>query len=455
MDDDHELEKLYEEDGARSVKQAVTNVPTISGRGGMSMFSILFNIFGCVMFIVDLVLDLKLVHLYWTKQPCNFDSAIADTPKIFNSTNPRNELAIDINYKLYAKICLGLSLIPTYIQSACSYYIFWRHKVTNYNAETYRRDMFVLLLFHIVPVHFVYRSFFCIMYSCKFYNDQNEEEKNRYWRHYVGSKQDLVFLKVIDACLECAPQLILQIYVYRLESHQDCFHSDETAFFGLMTAKTFQQLKIFLSWFAMTQNFAFYPNDQRLREDKFEDGISGTLNFVLVLALNFLWHGFTIGIRVALFAFMIAIHPMFSFISICAHAFVFFLIAKLLFKTDYVDEQITPSIFQQVLRLIYELLCGMILTFTWVNLFRRNDDQHQKRMILYYVVMTFENLVFLMIWYAHRTLFDPMDFHWLGKDVSVDVDLVALWTIPCFYIYGLLFMIVYYTYCHPTLHLKS
>ena len=260
---------------------------------------------------------------------------------------------------------------------------------------------------------------------------------------------------MIDACLECAPQLILQIYVYRLESHQQCFGSEETAFFGLVTAKTFQQLKIFLSWFAMTQNFAFYPNDQRLREEKFEDGINGTFNFFLVLALNFLWHGFTIGIRVVLFAFMIAIHPRFSLIFISTHAFVFFLISKLLFKTDYVDEQIAPSFFQRLLRFIYELLCGMILTFTWVNLFRRNDEKHQKRMILFYVIITLENLALLMIWYAHRTLFEPLNFDLFGKIVSIDVDLVALWAIPCLYVYGLLFMIIYYTYCHPTLHLKS
>ena len=81
---------------------------------------IIFNFFGCTMFIIDLVLDLVLVHTYWHKEECtpNHSTALSEG-KIFNSTHPRNELEIELNYHLYAVICLVLSLVPTYIQSLC------------------------------------------------------------------------------------------------------------------------------------------------------------------------------------------------------------------------------------------------------------------------------------------------------------------------------------------------
>lgn len=53
-------------------------------------------------------------------------------------------------------------------------------------------------------------------------NSPNKDsfEKKRSWNKYVAAKEYLVLLKVIDACLERAPQLLLQIYVFRLENLQ-------------------------------------------------------------------------------------------------------------------------------------------------------------------------------------------------------------------------------------------
>ena len=58
-------------------------------------------------------------------------------------------------------------------------------------------------------------------------------------------------MQIIDSCLECIPQLILSIYVIRLEMMQNC----ETSLF--------QYFKLIASWATLTINFAFYPYDVR------------------------------------------------------------------------------------------------------------------------------------------------------------------------------------------------
>ena len=419
----------------------------------MSIFSIIFNIFGSFMFVADLILDLVLVRTYWEKTPCHADSSI-QTDMVFNSTNPRNELEVELNYKLYAVICLVISLVPTYIQSLCSFYIFWRMEKANYNPQTYCRNMVRLFFVHVIPVHFMYRSAICIIYSCKFYDYEDPVKKKEYWQRYVAAKQDLVLLKVIDACLECAPQLMLQIYVFRLEQHQNCFDQHAPQLIAsFISVQAFQKFKIFLSWFSMTQNFAFYPNDQRLDGNRYRDGIEGTCNFAFVLILNFFWHGFTIGVRVSLFSFLISIHPVFTFSFLAGHILVFFVFIKWLFKTDYIDRTIKPTALQGLFQVIYEFLSAMVLTITWVNLFRRDRPDsvltHQKRMIMFYVIITLENLILLMIWYAHRTTFPPVTVIIAGQSVLVDYDQIMLWFLPTSYVYGILMMVLYYSYCHP------
>jgi len=163
-----------------------------------------------------------------------------------------------------------------------------RSNPERYDPKRYRKMMWIYAFVHILPMHFVYRTVVCAYWSCRYYNkdDQykkiktrvNDEKRQNSWEQYCAAKQDLVLLKVLDACLECAPQLILQIYVFRLEEHQGCFGKSDYIL-NFIKVQYFQMLKIFLSWFSMTQQFAFYPNDQRLSKEKYRDGIEGTLNF--------------------------------------------------------------------------------------------------------------------------------------------------------------------------------
>ena len=98
----------------------------------------------------------------------------------------------------------------------------------------------------------VYYSINLIWNSCKFYDRNAKDVKskmgpsiktNNSWRKYVLNKKNLALLKVLEACIECAPQLILQIYVFRLESHQNCFDENEKAF-GFLPVREFQDLDL-------------------------------------------------------------------------------------------------------------------------------------------------------------------------------------------------------------------
>ena len=77
-------------------------------------------------------MDLYLVKVYWSKEKCEFVDKITTCSAgfdnrmvLFNSSHPRNELEIDIDYAFYAKICLGLTLVSAYIQSFASFYSCW------------------------------------------------------------------------------------------------------------------------------------------------------------------------------------------------------------------------------------------------------------------------------------------------------------------------------------------
>ena len=107
----------------------------------------------------------------------------------------------------------------------------------------------MIAVIHIIPIYPVYYSITLINYSYKFStllaqdNASNSDpgvQTRKVWEKYVTKKKDNARLKIIRAITENVPQLILQIYVYRLEDHQNCFDEHERIFWGWISVRSFQ-----------------------------------------------------------------------------------------------------------------------------------------------------------------------------------------------------------------------
>ena len=173
---------------------------------------------------------------------------------------------------------------------------------------------------------------------------------------------------------------------------------------------------------------------------------------------NFLWQFLTMVVRVVLLAFVMTIHPVFTFIFLVVHFLSAYLVVHFSLKTNFVETIDDRNIWhfsKSILKFLYEFfLCAFVLTFTWVNLFVSDPNRKTKKMlkmIMFYAIITLENLIFYMVWYAHRTP-QPIqiwNFPWYGI-TYIDIDYIFLIVLPVLYILGLIIMCLYYRFCHPT-----
>ena len=162
-------------------------------------------------------------------------------------------------------------------------------------------------------------------------------------------------------------------------------------------------------------------------------------------------------VRVTLLAFLMTLHPVFTSIFLALHLFFAYLTVHFCLKTDFVETWDSKNVWhfsKSVLKFLYEFfLCAFVLTFTWVNLFVSDPEKKSKKaiqMMIFYAVITLENLVFLMIWYAHRTPLPQEIWQIPGFGTTyIDTDTIFLIALPTLYIFGLLIMCLYYKFCHP------
>ena len=107
------------------------DVPMFSGHGGLSQLTMLVTILSTLAYIVDLVMDIELVIVFWAKidcelvenkTSCSVEAKNIRLTKIFeNITIARNELDIHIDYNKYAIIfAVGMGL-SAYAQSFASF----------------------------------------------------------------------------------------------------------------------------------------------------------------------------------------------------------------------------------------------------------------------------------------------------------------------------------------------
>ena len=152
---------------------------------------------------------------------------------------------------------------------------------------------------------------------------------------------------------------------------------------------------------------------------------------------------------------MISLHPQSIFIYILFRTFVFYFVVCFWFKTNFIPKDIVkPSSKQKSFKFIYDVLCSVMLTVTWVQgIFEKGENprsiKNRTRMIAYYSFVTIENIFFLGIWWIQKTTY-PLILDEFLFGTCLDYDIITLSFIISNYIAGMILMVMYYELFHPT-----
>ena len=153
--------------------------------------------------------------------------------------------------------------------STWNYYIFWAEEVSKQRLSTeptdfptvkkclltnpsfYRNRLMIL-----VPAFAVVsRSLRIMWFGYRYRKATSQNHREFYWAKWVAEKQDLNTIQVVESTLEQFPQIMLLIYVIRVEIQQGC----DVGFF--------QWAKIAASCVGLCLSVGMMKENQELRRD--------------------------------------------------------------------------------------------------------------------------------------------------------------------------------------------
>ncbi|GFR93485.1 XK-related protein [Elysia marginata] len=218
----------------------------------------------------------------------------------------------------------------------------------------------------------------------------------------LRSQSDVSILRLFEAFLESAPQLVLQLYII--------FHSNKGSWFAGVSAVC---SLVSLTW-AMTA----YSDSQRRAH------CSLYKRRMVRLLMHYLWQLFMTGSRIAAFVFCAFALRNLVLAVMGGHwliAFIWISIRGTDFGTDCCE------------RWMFRVVCGFIYIFVFLNL---NDGISRWRVTAYYVLVLLENTGMLVVYVI--------------LDGNVDGIVTAFVFVYGSYMLGLVCMALYYSYLHPT-----
>ncbi|XP_067832018.1 XK-related protein 9 [Heptranchias perlo] len=233
------------------------------------------------------------------------------------------------------------------------------------------------------------------------------KQENVHW-NAIYAVTDLSMLRLFEAFLETAPQLVLQTFILLEYDNRDYIQ-----YVSVIISC------ISISWATLDYYAALkksLPTRQKL-----------ACGFPYVM--YFFYKLLTLSAKILSITLMATLH----IIAVAAYLCVLWLIMVI-----YVWRQKITFCTSRCQKLIYKTVVGIILVFTFFNI---KDQNTRVLMALYYIFRIFETIIVLSLWWLLK-----------GSTVGKNYDLPISITVGLSLVIGIICLKLYYRYCHPHIY---
>ena len=235
---------------------------------------------------------------------------------------------------------------------------------------------------------------------------------------FLGEWRDISMLRLLQAFLESAPQLVLQLYILQkrlpFEWKNDWLPAVAAG----------------CSLISMTWAILAYSKSLRdFRKQGYKLSLAG-------LFFQILWRISVVTSRVVAMVLFASYFQKWLFVAVGAHWLIMtlWLICQ---RTRFcTDEDGNEHPYRE------KLFCTVIGFMYIFCFFNTREGMTRKRVVLFYSIILVENSLFISMWYPHRTFEGTMAFAALG----------VVWGGLMF---GIVCMVVYYRFYHPSLPVQG
>lgn len=247
---------------------------------------------------------------------------------------------------------------------------------------------------------------------------QNSADTVNVYKVYLAEWRDISMLRLFECFLESAPQLVLQLFIMAYNKRFDA-ESDWLTVFAAGSSL------LSLAW-------AIVGYTKALRDFLGQ----GESHSWVGLFLQIIWRMCMVASRVVALVLFASYYTIWLFVVVAVHWLM--MTTWLIFqKTRFcVDDEGTRHLCREYL---FDAVIGFVYIFCFFNI---REGMTRIRAIPYYVIMLGENTVFVVMWYPFRTLYG-------------DIEIAALSIVWGAFGIGLLCMVSYYSFYHPSLPMKG
>ncbi|XP_063968751.1 XK-related protein 6-like [Lytechinus pictus] len=342
--------------------------------GRFTTVDALFILGGMIMYIADLVTDLVVGVQYFRE-----------------------------GYALWAIMTFIFVLLPSLVLQYFSFR--WFVSDLDEDPEHKKKGLFAKLwswcqwLFtHVLQLGAVKRYWRTLKFGLRSRRDHG------YYKLMIYEYRDITMLRLLEAFMESAPQLVLQVYIM-VESEELYWLTAASAIVSLSS----------LAWALEAYHKALRDS----RADKKKITYYGVV-------LRITWRLFTITARVIALALFASIYEWWVFVVVGAH-WVMMTLWLVWQQTDFCDTK-----FEEVL---FDAVMGIIHIFCFFNM---KEGRTRYRALVFYTIIFIENTIMFGLWYHRQESREKM----YGLPA-----LIFVW--GGFFI-GAFLMAFYYRFCHPT-----
>ena len=221
-------------------------------------------------------------------------------------------------------------------------------------------------------------------------------------------------LRLFEAFLESAPQLVLQLYIM---AYRRIFNVESDWFTAIAAVSSL----VSLAW-------AIVSYSKALRDLNANKGSLSWFGF----GFQILWRLCMVASRVVAFVVFASVYSYYLFVAVGIHWILmslWLISQRTKFCTD--DDGGEHPIKEK----LFNFIIGFIYIFCFFN---TKEGMTRKRLFLYYSIMLVENSLFVSMWFPQRSLPDA-------------VSIAAISIVWGGFVIGVLCMVLYYKFYHPSL----